>query len=240
MRHGTSADRFGVVSISPDESWFEVGPPHARRRVGFHDYSQIYAEPGLYERVFIDELGMRSTFEVVRLFGTGLRLLGRDPAGQRVLDLGAGNGLGGEALRALGVGWVIASDVEPAAREAAARDRPGVYEHYVVGDLVHGADQLAQHELTAMVALSAIGPGHVPPEALRSAIDLLQPHGLYAFAVMPALLPGSHDDVGRATGYPEFLAELLAQSEELTREAYVHRRQADGSPHLAVALVGRI
>jgi len=46
--------------------------------------------------------------------------------------------------------------------------------------------------------------------------------------------------VGQATGYPDYLAELLAQSEVLTRQAYVHRRQADGSPHEAVALVGRV
>ena len=142
--------------------------------VGFHDYAAIYAEPGLYERVFIEELGMRSTFEVVRLFGEALRELEIDPAGQRVLTL------------------------------------------------------------------SAIGPGHVPPVALRRTLGLLQPGGLYAFAVMPALLPGSDDEAGLATGYPDYLAELLGRSEELVREAYVHRRQADGSPHEAVALVGRV
>lgn len=240
MNGSVPADRFGVVTIAADESWFEFGPVNSRRRVGFHDYARIYAEPGLYERIFIDQLGMRSTFEVVRLFGEALRGLGCDPADQRVLDLGAGNGLGGEALCALGVGWVMASDIEPAAPEAAARDRPGVYEHYVVGDLADEADALSHHDLTAVVALSAIGPGHVPPDALRRALGLLQPHGFFAFAVMPALLPESKDEAGRATGYPEFLAELLAQSEELTREAYVHRRQADGSPHNAVALVGRV
>ena len=208
--------------------------------MGFHDYAAIYAEPGLYERVFIEELGMRSTFEVVRLFGEALRGLDMDPAEQRVLDLGAGNGVGGEALRALGVGSVLGVDLEPAARAAAARDRPGVYEDFVVADLARDADQFAHRGLTAVVALSAIGPGHVPPVALKRTLGLLEPGGLYAFAVMPALLPGSEDEVGRATGYPDYLAELLARSEELAREAYVHRRQADGSPHEAVALVGRV
>ena len=208
--------------------------------MGFHDYAAIYAEPGLYERVFIEELGMRSTFEVVRLFGEALRGLDMDPAEQRVLDLGAGNGVGGEALRALGVGSVIGVDLEPVARKAAARDRPGVYEDFVVADLAKDAGLLADRGLTAVLALSAIGPGHVPPVALRRALALLEPGGLYAFAVMPALLPGSEDEVGRATGYPDYLAELLALSEELAREAYVHRRQADGSPHEAVALVGRV
>lgn len=240
MESVTPVDRFGAVTISPDEDWFEVGLPGDRRRVGFHDYAAIYAEPGLYERVFIEELGMRSTFEVVRLYGEALRHLDLDPGGQRVLDVGAGNGLGGEELRALGVGSVVAVDLEPAAATAAARDRPGVYDDFVVADLATDAGRLADRGLTAVVALSAIGPGHVPPEALGRALDLLGPGGLYAFAVMPALLPGSDDEVGRSTGYPDYLAELLAQSDELAREAYVHRRQADGSAHEAVALVGRV
>jgi SAM-dependent methyltransferase len=240
VRPRADFDRFANVTFSPDESWFEVGRPGERRRVAFHDYATIYSEPGLYERVFIEELGMRSTFEVVRLFGEALRHSGLDPAGQRVLDLGAGNGIGGEELRSLGVRSVVAVDLEPAAATAAARDRPGVYDEYVVADLSTAADRLAGYQLTAVVALSAIGPGHVPPESLRRALDLLRPGGLYAFAVMPALLPGSEDEVGQSTGYPAYLAELLAQSEELTRKTYVHRRQADGSPHEAVALVGRV
>ena len=240
MASERGADPFGVITFSPDERWFELGPPGARRRVGFHDYAEIYREPGLYERVFVEELGMRSTFEVVRLFGAALDRLGADPVAQRVLDVGAGNGIGGEALRALGVRSVVAVDLEPEARVAAARDRPGVYEDYVIADLAADADALAGRGLTAVVALSAIGPGHVPPAALRHALGLLEPGGVYAFAVMPALLPGSRDDVGRATGYPEYLAELLDGSEELVREAYVHRRQADGSAHEAVALVGRL
>lgn len=240
MARDPGADPFGVITFSPDEEWFELGPPGARRRVGFHDYAAIYREPGLYERVFVEELGMRSTFEVVRLFGAALDRLGVDPAAQRVLDMGAGNGIGGEALCALGVGSVIAVDLEPEARAAAARDRPGVYDDYVIADLSAGADGLAGRGLTAVVALSAIGPGHVPPAALRHALSLLEPGGLFAFAVMPALLPGSRDEVGRGTGYPEYLAGLLGKSEELVREAYVHRRQANGSPHEAVALVGRL
>lgn len=240
MASDPGADSFGVITFSPDEQWFELGPPDGRRRLGFHDYAAIYREPGLYERVFVEELGMRSTFEVVRLFGAALERLGLDSAGQRVLDMGAGNGIGGQALRDLGIGSVVAVDLEPEARAAAARDRPGVYEDYVIADLSTGAEDLAGRGLTAVVALSAIGPGHVPSAALRHALGRLGPGGLFAFAVMPALLPGSDDEVGLATGYPGYLATLLEGSEELVREAYVHRRQADGSPHEAVALVGRL
>jgi SAM-dependent methyltransferase len=237
---GTGPDRFGEVVIAPDEAWFEVDLESGRQRVGFHDYAAIYSEPGLYERIFIEELGMRSTFEVVRLFGEALAALGEDPGDQRVLDVGAGNGLGGEQLRALGVGSVVAVDLEPAARTAADRDRPGVYDDYLVLDLGTDGGRLAGTGLTAVVALSAIGFGHVPPETLRRTLDLLDAGGLYAFAVMPVLLPGSRDEAALATGYPDYLAELLAETEELSRTEYVHRRQGDGTPHEAVALVGRI
>lgn len=237
----TLTDRsFGDVVISPDERWFEVDLRGERRRMGFHDYAAIYAEPGLYERVFIEELGMRSTFEVVRLFGQALDRIGADPGDQRVLDVGAGNGIGGQELRALGVGSVVAVDLEAAARTAAERDRPGVYDDYLVLDLGAEADRLAGRGLTAVVALSAIGVGHVPPETLRRTLSLLGPGGLYAFAVMPVLMPGSSDEAALATGYPDYLAELLDGTEELSRTEYVHRRQGDGTPHDAVALVGRI
>lgn len=231
----------GPISFSPDgETWFEYGEDGSRRRVGFHDYAAIYAVPGLYERVFYEELGMCSSERVVGLYGRVLTELGRSPERERVLDVGAGNGLGGQALRAIGVGTVVGLDREPAAKPAAHRDRPGVYDDYVVGDLLAGAaDQLRPHAFTSVLALAAIGVGHVPPAALERALALLEPGDLFGFAVTPALLPGSEDPEGIATGYPDYLDSLLRAGEELAREAYVHRRQTDGTPHEAVALIGR-
>ena len=165
------ADELGTLAFSPNaEEWIEFGPAAARRRIGFHDYASIYAVPGLYERVFYETLGMRSSAEVVRLYGEVLAAYGLDPGVQRVLDFGAGNGLGGEALRALGVGEVLGVDLEPMARTAAQRDRPGVYDDYLVGDLGSWSTQergaLARREPTAVLALSAVGIGHVPPGVL--------------------------------------------------------------------------
>ena len=241
-----TAEALGRIAFSPGgEEWAEFGPENARRRVGFHDYAAIYAVPGLYERIFYEELGMCSTTEVVALYGRSLAAAGRDPAAERVLDLGAGSGAGGEELRRLGVPYVVGLDLEPVARDAAERDRPGAYDDYLVGDL--GAlpgedlDRLREHRLTSLVALAAIGVGHVPPASLEFGLALLQPGGLFAFAVTPALLPGSTDDVGVATGYPSWLAELFAErADELGRHTYMHRRQTDGTPHDAVAVVGRL
>ncbi len=182
---------------------------------------------------------------MVGAYAAALREAGRAAAGQRVLDFGAGNGIGGRELRGAGVGHVVALDIEPAARAAALRDRPGVYDDYLVGDLAAGDGDLlrdlGERGLTAVVALSAVGVGHVPPSTLARALDLLGPGGIYAFAVTRALMPGSDDPEGVATGYPDFLADLLARrSGELRRLAYVHRRQGDGGAHHAVALVGRM
>lgn len=56
----------------------------------------------------------------------------------RVLDMAAGNGIVGEGLeRQLQnqVKNLVGSDIVPAARMATLRDRPGVYDEWVGGDL---------------------------------------------------------------------------------------------------------
>jgi SAM-dependent methyltransferase len=181
----------------------------------------------------------------VRLFGEALTTLGRPPTDQRVFDLGAGNGAGGEQLRSLGVGRVVGLDLEPVAREAALRDRPGDYDHYLVGDLGtlprEEVSVLRDERFTAVLALAAIGVGHIPWPVLDRALSLLRPGGLFGFAVTPALLPGSDDADGVRSGYPDYFATLFDdRADELARHAYVHRHQTDGTPHGAVALVGRL
>ena len=224
----------GPISFPGDgETHFEYQDGDARRRVGFHDYATIYSVPGLYERVFYDELGMCTAEVVVD------ELSGTVDGPLRILDVGAGNGIGGEQLRRLGPERLIGIDLEPEARTAARRDRPGVYDDYLIGDLTEMAlDGLGAERLNAVVALSAVGVGHLPAEALERVLGLLGPGGLFAFAVTPALLPGSADPDGQATGYPDLLQRLLAG--EISRRVYVHRRQVDGTPHDAVALVGRV
>jgi len=186
---------------------------------------------------------MCSTTKVVALFGRVLADFGLEPSEQRVLDLGAGSGVGGGGLRALGVGHVVALDPEPAARQAALRDHPGTYDGYVVGSLDAPTSELAilrEACLTAVVALAAIGIGHVEPPALQRALDLLEPGGLFAFAITPALMPDSEDAVGLATGFPELIATLLEWTEGLHEHRYIHRRRTDGSADDAVALAGRL
>lgn len=229
----TLATDLGTITFSPDdETWIEYGPPRDRRRVGFHDYAALYAVPGLYERVFHDELEMRSADVVVGLYADALRTLDRTAADERVLDLGAGTGIGGTLLRELGVGQVTALDVEPAAADAAARDRPGVYDAFLVADL--GAspetlEALAADRPTALLAISAIGAGHIALELLAETVTrVLRPGGLFGFAVAAELLPAF---------FEEFFA--LVDADRLYEHAYVHRRRTDGSAHEATAVLAR-
>ncbi|MDQ3306858.1 MAG: hypothetical protein M3499_00615 [Actinomycetota bacterium] len=224
----------GVVTFSqPGEQWIEFGPPSARRRVGFHDYDALYTIPGLYERVFYDLLGMRTADVVVELYASALAELGCDPSAERVLDLGAGTGKGGELMRAVGVAQVIGVDVEPAARDATERDRPGVYDEFYVADLATASPStmraLQRHEITSMVALASIGVGHITVELLADLITtLIPPSGLVAFAVADQLLPDFHTNLFS-----------LVPVDVLTSTSYVHRLQTDGSPHRATAVVIR-
>lgn len=228
-------DDFGEIAFSPGgEEWIEFGPPRHRRRVPFHDYAAIYSVPGLYERVFYHELGMCSAEVVVGLYAGALCSLGRDGAGERVFDFGAGSGIGGAKLKVdVGVGTVVGLDIEPAAQEAAARDHPGIYDEFLVADLsasLETFDALAAHDFTAVVAISAIGAGHIPLELLADTVQrLLRPGGLFAYAVAAELTPSFFDD---------FFARVPA--ERLGSCEYVHRRQADGSPHAATAVVARL
>ena len=227
----STGDRLGDLTFSPGaEDWIEYGPPDARRRVDFHDYAALYGEPGLYERVFYDGLGMRSAEEVVGLYAGAIARDGGVAADERVLDLGAGNGIGGELLRAAGVGSVVGLDLEPVAREAALRDRPGVYDDYLVADLGADPDALAGRQFTAVVAVSAIGAGHIPMAVLADTITgQLGRGGLFAFAVNDELLPDFHD---------AFFARVDA--ERLGSSEYIHRRGADGRDRPATAVVARL
>src|SRR5579875_297170 len=76
------------------------------RKLRFHDYDQIFARPGLYEQLFYELLKCTSPQVVCDLLAEVVTAGGRTAADLRVLDLGAGNGMVGERLAALGAGHI--------------------------------------------------------------------------------------------------------------------------------------
>src|ERR671916_1426069 len=115
---------------SQDEEWFEVEYEGRTRRLRFHDYSEIYSIPGLYERLIYEELRCESPRVIAGLVSDELERRGTDPASLRVLDLGAGNGIVAEELREIGADHFVGVDIIPEAEQAAERDRPGLYDAY--------------------------------------------------------------------------------------------------------------
>ena len=151
------------------EEQFLLHRDGATESVVLHDYATVYSVPGLYEEVVQNQLRCASPATVADAAMEAATSLGLEPAQLRVFDLGAGNGVVGEELRARGATVVVGADGIDEARDAAHRDRPGLYDHYLVGERLDGAEVtrlVSEERLNALVAAGAVGEGHVPVDAL--------------------------------------------------------------------------
>src|SRR4051794_24246771 len=155
-------------SADQDEEWFEVEHDGETRRLRFHDYAEIYSISGLYERLIYEELRCDSPRVIARLLSEELESRGVDPRELHVLDLGAGNGIVAEELQKLGPDYFVGIDIIEEAAEAAERDRPGLYDDYVVADLMKldrsTRKRLDDHQLNGFTCVAALGFGDIPPE----------------------------------------------------------------------------
>lgn len=124
-----------AAGLDQDQEWCEVELPGGTQRMRFHDYDRIFRVPGLYERLFYQELKCCSPTVVRGLLESQLDSEGTDAASLRILDLGAGNGMVAEELREMGAASIVGVDILPEAAMAAERDRPDVYDAYHVSDL---------------------------------------------------------------------------------------------------------
>ena len=237
-------------AMDQDEEWAlvhvaEDGEADDWKRVRLHDYDEVFAIPGLYEKWVYRALRCDSPRVVVGLLGRVLLEAGEDPTKLTVLDLGAGNGCVGEELEALGVRAIVGADICPEAAQAAKRDRPGLYADYAVGDITQAieggsAEQakavLDASRFNAMVCVAALGYGDIPPEVFMAAYDRVASGGWVGFNIKPQFLDEAND-----SGFAALVRELLAGGtfEVAARQTYVHRLAPDGSEIVYEALVGR-
>jgi predicted TPR repeat methyltransferase len=152
----------------------------------------------------------------------------RDPHLLRVLDLGAGNGLVGEQLRARGVGVLAGTDSARSARDATARDRPGLYASYLVGDLT-GQPELGtlvrELGINCIVCAGALGFEHIEAHSFSELWDLLPPGAIFALTVHEDLAQPGASDIG------DELAALSAaggDTEIVVSERFRHRLAMSG------------
>lgn len=127
-----------------------------------------------------------------------------------VLDVGAGNGIVAAEVRAQLVGRVrrlVGTDILPEAHEAAMRDRPNVYDQYVVADLLdeRQVELFGKKQFDVMITCAALGPGwnDMPIQALQGAMAVVKEGGLVAITVNVCWL-GKADE----TPWGQFIAML--------------------------------
>jgi SAM-dependent methyltransferase len=226
--------------LTQDQEWCEVTIDGKTRKIRFHDYGRIYEIPGLYEHIFYEKLECKSPQVVSELLLEAVTEAGADPADMPVLDLGAGNGIAGEALRERGFREVVGVDIIPEAGDAAKRDRPDVYADYFVCDMTDPGEEvqakLQARRFKAMASVAALGFGDIPPEVFTAAYDLVEDGGFIAFNIKQDFLAEDDD-----TGFQDLIRGMLTGSggiELLGRRRYRHRLDVTGEPLFYEALVG--
>jgi predicted TPR repeat methyltransferase len=227
--------------LDQDEAFFSLTDSAGETTdIRFHDYDALYQYPGLYEQLFYDRLKCQSPEKVVQILKHALHTEPWRFNELRILDLGAGNGIVGQELQRQGVARIVGTDILPAARDAALRDRPGVYDEYYDLDLASPtkADRqvLATWNFNCLVTVAALGFGDIPVRAFWEAFNLIEDGGWIAFNIKETFL--SADDT---SGFSDFIKTLILTSylDVHHMERYRHRLSMDGKPLYYFGIAGR-
>lgn len=208
-------------------------------RFRLHDYSRVYAVPGLYEEVVQRRLRCQTPRKLAELLVGCAADAGVQSRDLAVFDLGAGNGVVGEELQARGVRTLVGSDNVAAARDAALRDRPGLYDEYLVGDsddLPGVAGLIRDHRLNGLLAAGALGLGHVSADSFDRLWSAFPDRAWFAVSLHEELAGAGGSDFG------DYLADFERHEDRgqiVRRERYRHRLAMNGDPIYYVAIVAR-
>ena len=226
--------------VDQDEEWCEIVANGEKRRIRFHDYADVFRIPGLYEELFYDRLECCSPSYVVNLLESVVREYGECPDELRVLDVGAGNGMVGDELQALGVQSIVGIDIIQAAKEATNRDRPDVYDDYRVTDLTDLPEpeekNLRRMKANCLTTVAALGFGDIPPLAFAKALDLIDAPGWLAFNLKESFLREQDE-----SGFSRLIRRLNREGyiQTLCYRRYQHRISITGEPLFYVAVIAR-
>jgi SAM-dependent methyltransferase len=224
--------------LAQNEEWCEILVEGERRRIRFHDYHEIYNIPGCYERLFYDTLSCESPRVIRTLLAQVLAERETEPSELRVLDVGAGNGMVGQEFMELGVGAIFGIDIIKEAAAAAHRDRPGVYDRYLVADLTDLApdqrDTLVSADLNTMTTVAALGFDDISPHAFVAAYNLISTPGLVAFTIKEDFV-ATRD----LSGFGRLIQRMFDKEviRLLAKQRYRHRLSVRGEPLHYLAFV---
>jgi len=229
-----------VDKVDQDEEWCEVIANGRTRRIRFHDYADVFRIPGLYEELFYERLECRSPSYISYLLDSVIREYGESLDELRVLDVGAGNGMMGDELQDLGVQSIVGIDIIPAAKDAADRDRPEVYDDYHVTDLTdlpeNEEQRLRRTHANCLTTVAALGFGDIPPLAFAKALDLISTPGWLAFNLKESFLREQD-----SSGFSRLIRRLNRDGylQTLCYRRYQHRISIAGEPLYYVAVIAR-
>ncbi|MGI8411399.1 MAG: class I SAM-dependent DNA methyltransferase [Solirubrobacteraceae bacterium] len=224
--------------LAQDQEWCEVCIDGVWRCIRFHEYGALYEIPGLYERLFYDLLECCSPRVIRELLATELDRESASPSDLVVLDLGAGNGMVGEQLADLGARAIVGVDLIEQAAAATERDRPGLYDDYLVADLTQldaiQRERLTRWRFTGMTTVAALGFDDIPPEAFGVAYKLIEPGGWIAFTIKESFLTATDP-----SGFERLIRRMLKEGalDLRTQRRYCHRLSSQGHPLYYIAMV---
>lgn len=230
-------------ALGQDEEWVVVEVDGEWKRIRLHDYNEVFEIPGLYEKWIYEVFQCQSPQKIGDLLTRAMRAKGASPADLVTLDLGAGNGCVAEELRERGAGVAgafVGIDIFEEARMAAERDRPGLYDEFVVADMTdlprEASRTFDRFEFNCLTCVAALGFGDIPPEVFAAAYNRIEDGGWVAFTIKTDFLNEADQ-----SGFSALIRRMLsAGAMELdSRETYVHRISTDGQKLLYDALVGR-
>ena len=237
-RHDIQFPKKFSSKVKQDEAFFFLREGSERVRLRFHDYNEIYARTGLYEQIFYERLKCASPKKVSKILETSVANYSGNFNELRILDLGAGNGMMGEELKSRGVARLVGVDICDEAKEAAYRDRPGVYDAYYIKNFTKlddkAAKEICEWQFNCMVSVAALGFGDIPTKAFMNAVNMVEKGGWIAFNIRDTFL-----DRSDTSGFSKTIRRLIATNyfELFHIEKYRHRLSIDEKPLYYFALV---
>lgn len=226
-------------SYDQDEEWCQVMIDGQWKKIRFHDYHDVYKVPGLYETIFYRTLRCNSPGRMSGLLAEAMTELNIDVDKLRIFDLGAGNGMAGEALQGIGGRKIVGVDLLTEARDAALRDRPWVYDHYVVADLTNMTQEQEEffksYRFNVLCTVAALGFGDIPPVAFTNAFNFISNDGLVAFNIKGEFIKSTGGSFAQLI--KRMIEEEIIEIEVYKR--YQHRLSIAGLPLYYVGIVAR-
>ena len=135
---------------------------------------------------------------------------------------------------------LVGVDIVDEARDAAFRDRPHIYDDYLICDFTNLStaehEELVNWGFNALTCVAALGFGDIPVPAFLQGVNLLQTDGWLAFNIKETFLERSD-----TSGFSRLIRELIF-SEYISLhhvERYVHRYSIEGKPLFYFAVICR-